>query len=103
MVSLILTCLSPRAALLVEEVVQQLLIRTSNDVHVFISNQEAGATTRLQRQRAGQLQNVCGGTRAQQSLKKNTQLISTVSSQTERRFVGVCRVTWRSGQLAVAK
>lgn len=52
---MILTCLSPSAALLVEKVIQQLVIRTSDDVHVLISDQKAGPTTRLQRQGAGQL------------------------------------------------
>lgn len=53
--SLNLTCLSPGTALLMEKVIQQLVIRTSNDVHIFISDQKARTTTRLQRQRARQL------------------------------------------------
>lgn len=92
-VSLILTCLSPCAALLMEEVVQQLLIRASDDVHILISNQEAGTTTRLQWQRAGQLQNVCSSTWAQQSLKRKRKLISSVPRKACRRFISICKVT----------
>lgn len=51
----ILTCLSPSTALLMEKVIQQLVIGTSNDVNILISYQKASTTTRLQRQRAGQL------------------------------------------------
>lgn len=53
--TVILTCLSPSTALLMEKVIQQLVVRTSDDVHILISDQKAGPTTRLQRQRAGQL------------------------------------------------
>lgn len=44
------TCLCPSIALLVEKVFQQLVIRTSNDMNIFIPNQKPSATTRLQRQ-----------------------------------------------------
>lgn len=47
-----LTSLSSSAALLMEEVIQQLIIRTGNNVHILVTNQEAGTTARLQRQRA---------------------------------------------------
>ena len=61
-----LTGLSPGAALLVEEVVQQLVVRAGDDVHVLVAHQEAGAAAGLQGQGAGQLQDVCCCTGAQQ-------------------------------------
>ena len=47
-----------------EEVVQQLVVRAGDDVHVLVAHQEAGAAAGLQGQRAGELQDVrcCAGT-----------------------------------------
>lgn len=47
-----LTSLSSSAALLMEEVIQQFIVRTGNNVHILVTHQETGTTARLQRQRA---------------------------------------------------
>ena len=51
----VFTCLSTCAALLMEEVIKQLIIRAGDYVHVLIADQKAGSATGLQGQRAGQL------------------------------------------------
>lgn len=54
--------MSSGAALLVEEVVEQLVVGAGDDVHVLVAHQETCAAAGLQGQRAGQLQDVCCST-----------------------------------------